>query len=71
MANFNKLTIENLPARIEFHARDKKLHFDLPAWDEFKKDIGSGLNTQAMRRKWQTRWATMANWIDIYAGDKQ
>lgn len=71
MASFNKLTIENLPARIEFHAREKKLSFDLPAWDEFKKDIGCGMPIEAMRRKWETRWATMANWVEIGKGHKQ
>lgn len=65
MASFNKLTIENLPARIEFHAREKKLSFDLPAWDEFKKDVGCEMTIEAMRRKWNTRWATMAKWVEI------
>lgn len=71
MANFNKLTINNLPARIEFHARDRGLTFDLPAWDEFKKDIANNTSVEAMRKKWQTHWVTMQGWTEIYKEGKQ
>jgi hypothetical protein len=72
MHRFDKLTIERLPARVEFEARVKGLSFDLPPWDEFKKDIDTGTSIKAMAKKWgDVHWVTMKGWISLYKESKE